>query len=484
MQSLADYYKLDKSINLGFHNYIPVYEKKFSDLKDNIKCFFEIGIGCIEKGDMLHVKDFGYKTGNSLRMWRDYFVNAEIHGMDLNPESVIRNEERIITHIGDQSNNEDIVNIINKINKNIDIVIDDGSHNPVHQVKTFQYFHPYLKSNSIYCIEDIFPENIEKFKNLSIFPEEFQDIIRNEYIFEFFDQRQYSNDNSVICIFTKKPKEIYVNGVGGLGNCMFQIATAAYYSEKYNYKIILNNNSNNLHFGTSNFTNRDKRKKLNDIPVSYKNTIFNNQYLTYTDINIDNSTIIHNDNSSNIIYPGRKNKLLISGYCQNYNLFYDIFDSLHKYFNFNDESINDYLIKKYDINEEKHNIMIGIRSCDDFSHMNKITKDSYKKALNCIINDYNYSNYCIFIIADRVDNLKDRIEIPENIEYKIIDEDDITQFYAGLKCSSFILSESTYHYWIALIKYLQNKTTNVYCFDDTDLTNRTLALPEWYKIPY
>ena len=34
-------------------------------------------------------------------------------------------------------------------------------------------------------------------------------------------------------------KEIYVSGGNGmgLGNCMFQIATAAYYCEKYNYKM-------------------------------------------------------------------------------------------------------------------------------------------------------------------------------------------------------------------------------------------------------
>ena len=206
MENLANYYKLDKSINLGFHNYIPIYENKFSQYRDKIKCLIEIGIGCVEKGDMLHVKDSGYKTGNSLRMWRDYFYNADIHGIDINPESTIKNEERIYTHVGDQSKKDDIIGIINMINKDIDIVIDDGSHNPNHQIQTFQFFHPYLKPNTMYCIEDIFPEYIEGFKNLSIFSEEFQNIIKNEYIFEFFDQRRCYNDNSVICMFTKNKK--------------------------------------------------------------------------------------------------------------------------------------------------------------------------------------------------------------------------------------------------------------------------------------
>ena len=261
---------------------------------------------------------------------------------------------------------------------------------------------------------------------------------------------------------------------------MFQIATAVYYAEKYNYKIILNNNSNSLHFGTSNFTNRDKRKKNNGVPISYKDTIF--KYLTFDNISLYNVVIIHNDYGSNIIEP-QNNRLLISGYCQNYNLFSDIFNKLPDYFNFNDEETKEYLNNKYLINTKKHNIMVGIRSCDDFAHMTKITKQSYKNALDCIIKD-SYDKYCLIIITDKVDNLRNKLDIPENMDYKIIDEDDIAQFYAGLKCSSFILSESTYHYWIALIKYLQDNKTEVYCFDDTDITSRPLALSGWKKVKY
>ena len=81
-------------------------------------------------------------------------------------------------------------------------------------------------------------------------------------------------------------KYVYVNGIGGLGNCIFQIASAIYYAEKYEFKIILNNNSSELHFGTSNYTNRDKRKKINNIPISYKDTIFNTSYLSFETINL------------------------------------------------------------------------------------------------------------------------------------------------------------------------------------------------------
>lgn len=487
MEHLANYYNLDKSIKLGFHDYIPVYEKKFNNIKNDIKCLVEIGIGCVEKGDMHHILWSGYKTGNSLRMWRDYFINAEINGLDINKEAMIFNENRIITHVADQSNKNDVINVINKINKNIDIIIDDGSHNPRHQADTFEYFHPYLKENSIYCIEDIEHNSIPKFKDFTIFSEKFQDIIRNEYTFEFYDQRRGNPyDNSVICMFIKKniKKEIYISGLlgCGLGNTMFQIAAAAYYSEKFGYEIILDENSYYLKFGTSVMNDRDKIKKTNNMPISYKDTIFNNNKLIFKSFNKDSQFVIHNDYTDTIINP-ENNKLIISGYCQNYLLFNSILDKIPNYFNFNNIKYNEYIINKYNIFDNKINIMIGIRACSDFSHMNKISKNSYNKALNIITNNNN-NNFRLIIISDKIEGINDKFNIPNDIEYKIIDEDDITQMYAGLLCSYFILCESTFHYWIALIKYIKDKNTKVYCFNNTDLTNRNLALPDWIKLDY
>jgi hypothetical protein len=486
MQKLADYYKLDKSITIGFHNYIPVYEELLEPIRATVECLVEIGIGCVEKGDMLHVVSKGYKTGNSLRMWRDYLQHAEIHGIDIHEEATIINEERIITHIADQSNEDQIKKVFLSIQKKIDIVIDDGSHNPNHQICTFQYIHPFLKTGAIYCIEDIFSEHIESFKNLSIFPDDFRKIIQNEYTFKFFDKRTHSNDNSVVCVFIKKDKivkEIYVNGIGGLGNIMFQIATAAYYSEIYGFNIKLNINSNSLHFGTANHTNRDRRRKINDLYISYKDTIFKNNLLEYIQFDdIRSVTYVSNNYSSMIINPKSLTKLEITGYCQNYKLFLPILDKLPNYFNLEDNSIYTYIHEKYQIDKTKHHIMIGLRVCDDFSGMNKITKTSYIKALQTILKD-DYNKYCILIIADRYDNLEAKIEIPTGIEIKYIDEDDVVQFYAGQLCNSFILSESTYHYWIALLKYCKNRDTEVYYFMDTDLTNHPLCLPEWHRIP-
>ena len=59
-----------------------------SYLKSSIYNLLEIGCGgmynlkaTLGQGD---IKRNWYKSGNSLRMWRDYFTNANVYGIDIN----------------------------------------------------------------------------------------------------------------------------------------------------------------------------------------------------------------------------------------------------------------------------------------------------------------------------------------------------------------------------------------------------------------
>jgi hypothetical protein len=285
--------------------------------------------------------------------------------------------------------------------------------------------------------------------------------------------------NTDIDFIFENEKYVLVEGDGGLGNCCFQICTAIYYSENYNYNIILNDKSKSLHFGTSNFTNRTRCKIENGKMISYKETIFNK--FKYGDLNQSLCKKIYNNFESNKIIPTNDDYyLLITGYCQNKDLFKDILPTLTKYLNLYDDNSINTLIHKYNIDLNKKNIMIGVRVCDDFSHMKKITAQSYKKALDLFINEHE-TDYNLIIISDSSDYMKMLdFNIKGSITY--IDEDDISQLNIGLLCNYFILSESTYHYWIAVIKNYMDKNTKVICFNDTDLTNRNLALDDWIKI--
>jgi len=210
LHEIATFYALDKCISSQKHNYIPAYETLFENKKEEIKNILEIGIGCVENGQMSGVVDLGYKTGNSLRCWRDYFTNAQIYGIDIYPVQL--NENRITTFVADQSNNTQLQNVVDIVGDNFDIIIDDGSHILENQVSSFMFFSQYLKPGNIYCIEDCQPLSIPQFLNLSCFPDYFKQKIIVEYDITYFDTRHIlgRNDDFIVA-FTKKNDEIFIN---------------------------------------------------------------------------------------------------------------------------------------------------------------------------------------------------------------------------------------------------------------------------------
>jgi hypothetical protein len=82
----------------------------------------------------------------------DYFKNGSIYSMDIFEE---RSQERGIVYKGDQSKLENLKTMVEQIGE-CDIIIDDGSHQPQHQIDTFNYlFRNMLKNGGTYIIEDI-----------------------------------------------------------------------------------------------------------------------------------------------------------------------------------------------------------------------------------------------------------------------------------------------------------------------------------------
>ena len=76
---LAQKYYVDKCPAI-YHHYTPKYHKLLKDKK--VTVFLEIGIGNHEL--MAPIVGDHYIHGASLRMWRDYFPQAEIIGCDIN----------------------------------------------------------------------------------------------------------------------------------------------------------------------------------------------------------------------------------------------------------------------------------------------------------------------------------------------------------------------------------------------------------------
>lgn len=142
LEELGKKYGTDK---IGKHNYLPVYYEMFKDRRETVKNVLEIGVG----------------EGKGLRMWKDFFTNARIYGADNEVERLF-NEERIQVYLIDQSLAKDVMEMSYWSYK-MDLVIDDGSHDPMDQMFTCFGLMPFLKKDVVYVIEDVADPEIAKY---------------------------------------------------------------------------------------------------------------------------------------------------------------------------------------------------------------------------------------------------------------------------------------------------------------------------------
>lgn len=119
-------------------SYLDIYEQYFNKFKN----------------ENINILEIGVKGGHSLRLWKNWFPNAKIVGLDLNPDCLKHTEERIEIFIGSQDDSLLINKIINKY-KNFSIIIDDGSHINDLIVRSYHLLFQHLLSNGLYIIEDL-----------------------------------------------------------------------------------------------------------------------------------------------------------------------------------------------------------------------------------------------------------------------------------------------------------------------------------------
>lgn len=153
-------YGSDKTRN----GYAPVYHSLFKNIKDRKITLIEIGIGTMIPNVTSSMAGYalpGYKPGGSLRAWRDFFENGEIHGIDIQADTQFTDEPRITTHLCDSANINRVKELQNSSSfpKEADIILDDGSHWDESQFKTFNNFYDLVKKGGYYIIEDVKPSS-------------------------------------------------------------------------------------------------------------------------------------------------------------------------------------------------------------------------------------------------------------------------------------------------------------------------------------
>ena len=320
------------------------------------------------------------------------------------------------------------------------------------------------------------------------------------------------------------PGSVIVSGVSGLGNNLFQIAAAVFYAETYGFNIVLDVASPSLRWGTAGFTNRDKaRRNLSGNRLSYLDTIFKSPRLRRQWVGRDSNngtgshwlatpvTTVHNDYTAVRFVPHdvpastsdatKCTTLHLTGFHQHRDLFLPTLPHLPTYLNLDAGFWTRALLRtRYRLSpgHQRHAIMLGVRRGADFAHMTKVGMAAYERGLRSVFETRtgHATPWTLVVLADtdvsdmRLAERASAIAVqygPHTVRTVIIAEDDITQLHAGLACDHFILSESTFHYWIAVLRGLvppRRPGVQVVVFEGTDLTDRTLALDGWTRLPY
>jgi hypothetical protein len=117
-----------------YHDFCKIYDNKMSHLRNQKIRFLEIGIA----------------SGFSIKMWEEYFTEAEILGVDILDKKYLETN-RIKTMVV----NQEIENQLLNIPGDFDVIVEDGGHTMLQQQITLKVMMKKLKSKGIYVLEDL-----------------------------------------------------------------------------------------------------------------------------------------------------------------------------------------------------------------------------------------------------------------------------------------------------------------------------------------
>jgi len=146
LEELVDNLTTDKNTT---HSYLPLYQELLIHKKDTAKNVLEIGI---------------FK-GGSIKLWSDFFTNANIYGLDMMhindvSESFIKNKEKIILYTSIDAYDTDFFST-HFLNKDIkcDFMLDDGPHTLESMKQFIKLYSQIMTDDGILIIEDVQAED-------------------------------------------------------------------------------------------------------------------------------------------------------------------------------------------------------------------------------------------------------------------------------------------------------------------------------------
>ncbi len=191
---LADSRGTDKN---STHSYLPIYDDLFRDKKLLVKNVLEVGI-C---------------TGGSIKLWNDYFINANVVGIDIcTVESLIMNcnlfgynnilnNDKNKLYLLTDAYSSSMIDTLESTYGKFDMILDDGSHK-LEDMKFFIInYCKLLTDTGIMIVEDIQDEKwIDILKDCV--PEELKSYV------DIYDLRDVKGRNDDILLVINKNKKI------------------------------------------------------------------------------------------------------------------------------------------------------------------------------------------------------------------------------------------------------------------------------------
>ena len=105
------------------------------------------------RGQNINVLEIGIDKAQSLKLWKGYFSSVNLHGIDIDEKEFI--DPAVTLHKIDQSDAKQLNQFVATVGIKFDVILDDGSHVPEHQILTINKLWDLVKPGGIYIIEDI-----------------------------------------------------------------------------------------------------------------------------------------------------------------------------------------------------------------------------------------------------------------------------------------------------------------------------------------
>lgn len=142
-ESFQEWYKMhDTGRGIWkWNNALAAYQRHFAVYKDAPVKLGEVGI----------------QSGGSVEMWESVLgEQCHVYGIDINPNTKkFAVEGKVTISLGDQGDPEMWETFFKETTQNLDILVDDGGHEPAQMIATFEGVWPHLSPGGFLSIEDI-----------------------------------------------------------------------------------------------------------------------------------------------------------------------------------------------------------------------------------------------------------------------------------------------------------------------------------------